>query len=78
MPRRRARIPRCPCGKPTFRSYTLAQRCARRLPIPARVYYCPRSGGYHLTSLDRVEYAHSRALTGAIQAEEARSDRPPP
>lgn len=51
---------RCPCGKATFSSYDKAMRLAHRIHAD-RAYYCPRGGGWHITSATREEFDRRRA-----------------
>lgn len=52
---------RCACGKRVYSRYSLATKVAGRLYGEAHVYYCPRSGAFHISQSARHEYDRRRA-----------------
>lgn len=48
--------------KTTYSTYDAAAKVARRLPVKARVYWCPVAGGWHCTSMDPADYDRQQAV----------------
>jgi 2'-5' RNA ligase len=47
--------------KVSFNSYKQAQRRASRLPIPGHIYWCPHTGGWHITRHELGDYDRRQA-----------------
>lgn len=54
---------RCRCGKVRIRTYKAAAGIAHRLG-EARVYFCKKSGSYHVTNSSMAGYERTRARIG--------------